>query len=220
MTLSLTTAAPDLGGLDTPLLVVALAAAPTLTADLGAVDAATSGALARALSRRDFRGGRDETLHLSGGERGPQRVLLIGMGPAADRVASLRRAGAIAGRQGNRLGVGRLAFYAGELTAAEPRPDVAVRLKGACTPLQLALASGPLFRRTLCRRRVGARPNRSPKWQYSRRGKLLPARRTLFQNYVVEQSEIVVSVVEFALCGEPLGFGHQHLLKHEHLRDV
>jgi hypothetical protein len=83
----------------------------------------------------------------------------------------------------------------GELTAAEPRPDVAVRLKGACTPLQLALASGPLFRRTLCRRRVGARPNRSPKWQYSRRGKLLPARRTLFQNYVVEQSEIVVSVV-------------------------
>ena len=27
----------------------------------------------------------------------------------------------------------------GELTAAEPRPDVAVRLKGACTPLQLAL---------------------------------------------------------------------------------
>jgi len=119
MTLSLTTAAPDLGGLDTPLLVVALAAAPTLTADLGAVDAATSGALARALSRRDFRGGRDETLHLSGGERGPQRVLLIGMGPAADRVASLRRAGAIAGRQGNRLGVGRLAFYAGELTAEE-----------------------------------------------------------------------------------------------------
>jgi leucyl aminopeptidase len=119
MTLSLTTAAPDLGGLETPLLVVALATAPTMNDDLRAVDTITNGALGRALGRRDFRGGRDETLHLSGGERGAQRVLLVGMGPAADRVAALRRAGAIAARQGNRLGVGRLAFFAAKLSSSE-----------------------------------------------------------------------------------------------------
>ena len=119
MTLSLTTAAPDVGGFDTPLLVVALPSAPTLTDELRPIDVATNGALGRALARRDFRGSRDETLHLSGGESGPQRVLFVGMGPAADRVAALRRAAAVAGRQGNRLGVGRLAFFAGALNATE-----------------------------------------------------------------------------------------------------
>ena len=119
MPISLSPAAPDLGGLETPLLVVALAAAPTLTDELRPVDTITGGALARALARRDFRGGRDETLHLSGGERGAQRVLLVGMGPATDRTAALRRAAAIAARQGNRAGVGRLAFYAGPLSAGE-----------------------------------------------------------------------------------------------------
>ena len=119
MTLALTTAAPDFASLDSPLLVVALAANPTLTDELTPIDAVTGGALGRALGRRDFRGGRDEMLHLAGGERGIQRVLFVGMGPAADRVASLRRAGAIAGRQANRLGVGRLALFAGALTAQE-----------------------------------------------------------------------------------------------------
>src|SRR5688572_18525595 len=102
MPISLSTAAPDLGGLETPLLVVALATAPTVTDELRSVDTITGGALARALARRDFRGGRDETLHLSGGDRGAQRVLLVGMGPATDRTAALRRAAAIAARQGNR----------------------------------------------------------------------------------------------------------------------
>jgi leucyl aminopeptidase len=121
MTLSLNVATPNLGALDTPLLVVALAAAPTSTPDLAPIDAATGGALGRALSRRDFRGARDETLHLAGveGERGVQRVLLVGMGPAADRVSALRRAGAIAGRRANGMGVGSLTFFAGALTAEE-----------------------------------------------------------------------------------------------------
>lgn len=119
MPLSLNVAAPDLAGHDTPLLVVALASAPALSGDLTTIDTATGGALGRALARRDFRGGRDETLHLSGGATGAQRVLLIGMGPATDRVSSLRRAGALAGRQGNRMGVGRLAFFAGSLTGDE-----------------------------------------------------------------------------------------------------
>jgi leucyl aminopeptidase len=119
MTLSLSSAAPDLGALDTPLLVVALATAPKMSAELQPVDTITGGALGRALTRRDFRGGRDETLHLSGGERGVQRVLLIGMGAASDRTAALRRVGAIAGRQANKLGVGRMAFFAGTMNAAE-----------------------------------------------------------------------------------------------------
>jgi leucyl aminopeptidase len=119
MTLSLNVAAPDLGALDTPLLVVALGATPTLSSELAPVDTATHGALGRALARRDFRGGRDELLHLSGGERGVQRILLVGMGPGTDRIAGLRRAGSLAGRQANKLGVARLAFFAGALDAAE-----------------------------------------------------------------------------------------------------
>ena len=119
MTLSLTAAAPDFTALETPLLAIALPSSPTLGDDLRPVDTLTGGALGRALTRRDFRGGRDETLHLSGGERGVQRVLLVGMGPGADRVSSIRRAGAIAGRQGARLGVGRMSFYAGQVTLAE-----------------------------------------------------------------------------------------------------
>jgi len=119
MTLTLKAAAPAWESLESPLLVVALATGPTLTAELAPIDAVTGGALGRALSRRDFRGGRDETLHLAGGERGVQRVLFVGMGPASDRTAALRRAGAIAGRQANRLGVGRLAFFAGAMAAAE-----------------------------------------------------------------------------------------------------
>lgn len=119
MTLSLNVAAPNFASLETPLLVVALGAGPTLTDDLRPVDGMTSGALGRALSRRDFRGGRDETLHLAGGEAGVQRVLLVGMGGGPDRIGALRRAGAIAGRQANRMGAGRLAFYAGALSAPE-----------------------------------------------------------------------------------------------------
>jgi leucyl aminopeptidase len=119
MTLKLTVAAPALGAIETPLLVVALASGPSLTDELRPVDAATGGALGRALSRRDFRGGRDETLHLSGGERGVLRVLLLGLGAVTDRATALRRAGAIAGRQGNKLGVGRLAVFAGALTAQD-----------------------------------------------------------------------------------------------------
>jgi leucyl aminopeptidase len=119
MTITLNTATPDFASLETPLLVVALATNPTLSEELSPIDGVTGGALGRALGRRDFRGGRDETLHLAGGERGIQRVLFVGMGPATDRTASLRRAAAIAGRQANRLGVGRIAFFAGALTAAE-----------------------------------------------------------------------------------------------------
>jgi leucyl aminopeptidase len=120
MTLTLDTARPAFASLQTPLLVVALGAAPALTGELEPIDAATGGALGRALTRRDFRGARDETLHLAGAaEAGIQRVLFVGLGAAGDRTVAIRRAAAIAARQGNRLGVGRLAFFAGPLSAEE-----------------------------------------------------------------------------------------------------
>ncbi|HEX3867550.1 MAG TPA: M17 family peptidase N-terminal domain-containing protein, partial [Gemmatimonadaceae bacterium] len=119
MTLTLSSAAPDLRALDTPLLVIALSSSPAMSTELQPVDGITNGALGRALSRRDFRGGRDEMLHLAGGDVGVQRVLLVGMGSPTDRAHGLRRAATLAGRQANKLGVGRLAFFGGVLTAAE-----------------------------------------------------------------------------------------------------
>jgi len=119
MTISLNVAAPNLGALDTPLLVVALPSAPAIGNDLAPLDGLLGGALTRAVSRRDFRGARDETLHLAGGDRGVQRVLLVGLGPAGDRTSALRRAGALAGRRANGMGVGSLTFYAGAVSAEE-----------------------------------------------------------------------------------------------------
>ena len=119
MSLSLSAGPADLGALDASLLVVALPSGGKLDAALSTLDHSLGGALARSLERRDFRGGRDETLHFAGGTTGPARVLLVGMGKATDRVDALRRAGAIAARQAGRMGSGSLAFYAGALTERE-----------------------------------------------------------------------------------------------------
>jgi leucyl aminopeptidase len=119
MTLSLSVGPADLGALDIPLLVVALPAGATVDATLAPLDRALGGALSRTLERRDFRGTRDETLHLTGAAAGPRRVLLLGLGKATERAGALRRGGAIAARQGGRMGVGELAFHAGPLDATE-----------------------------------------------------------------------------------------------------
>ena len=118
MTISLSVRAPG-GAIDTPLLVVALASSEALPATLSSVDNALGGAIGRTLSRRDFRGGRDELLHLSGGEAGVQRVLLVGLGKGDDRVTSLRRAATLAARRANGMGVGSLSFLAASLGARE-----------------------------------------------------------------------------------------------------
>jgi leucyl aminopeptidase len=115
MTLSLSVRRSEPGALDTPLLAVALGPESALPPELAALDGATGGALRRSLERRDFRGGRDETLHLAGGMVGPQRILLVGLGKGADRGAAVRRAAAIASRQAHRMGVGSMSFSAGEL---------------------------------------------------------------------------------------------------------
>jgi leucyl aminopeptidase len=118
MALALSVRRADLGALDTPLLVVALGAQPTLDAALRPLDGALGGALGRALERRDFRGSRDETLHLAGGTTGPERVLLVGLG-TADRAGAMRRAAALGARRGHAMGAGRLAFHAGAMSDVE-----------------------------------------------------------------------------------------------------
>jgi leucyl aminopeptidase len=116
---SITVSDVALDRLETPLLVVAIAKESLeVVGELAAVDAATNGSLGRAIERRDFRAGRDETLLLAGGAQGIQRVLLVGIGGApaggvsmADRTLQVRRAAMLAGRQANKLGVGAVAFY-------------------------------------------------------------------------------------------------------------
>jgi leucyl aminopeptidase len=108
-----------LGALDTPLLVLALPSVATVDQALTPLDRRTAGVLRRTLERREFRGGRDEMLHLSSITAGVERLLLVGMGKAEDRPTALRRAAALAGRQGAKLGVRRLAFYGGTLGEAE-----------------------------------------------------------------------------------------------------
>jgi leucyl aminopeptidase len=117
MTLALSVRRAPLAALDTPLLAIGLGPDGVLSPEVGTLDEQLGGAIRRSVTRRDFRGGRDETLHLSGAVQGPQRIFLVGLGKGTDRVAALRRAAALAARQGHRTGVARMAFYASDLDA-------------------------------------------------------------------------------------------------------
>jgi leucyl aminopeptidase len=116
--LKLSAGSSDLGALKTPGLAVLLDQASTAPT-FGSLDATVANAIRRVMSRRDFRAGRDETLHLLGSENGIERVLLVGMGKVSDRMASLRRAAAIAARKATQSGFGRLAIFAGEVSSNE-----------------------------------------------------------------------------------------------------
>jgi leucyl aminopeptidase len=100
---SLAHVAPDAA--DTPLLVVVLPSDPVLPESLAGIDRQLNGAIARTIGRRDFRGGRDETMLFPGGDQGVQRVLLVGRGAAPLSRTVARRAAAIAARQAGKLGV-------------------------------------------------------------------------------------------------------------------
>ena len=103
LSFSLSHAAP--AAVDTPLLVVVLSPASAVPDALLDLDRQLGGAMSRSVSRRDFRGGRDETLLLVGGDAGVQRVLLVGRGAAPLTRTVARRAAAVAARQASRLGV-------------------------------------------------------------------------------------------------------------------
>jgi len=101
------------------LLAIASPEGSALDESVAALDGALGGAIRRAFAARDFRGAKDEVFHLTGHESGARRIALIGMGKIVDRPGALRRAAAVAARQGMKLGSGDLGFYAGSLDARE-----------------------------------------------------------------------------------------------------
>lgn len=108
--------AKPLAQVETPLLAVALAQGSSLPASLADLDRAAGGVLTRAVAGGDFQGKKDELLLLYGGTA--QRILLVGLGKAADVTrAAVRRAAASAAKRARGLGTGSLAFA----VAAEAR---------------------------------------------------------------------------------------------------
>ncbi|HMI48487.1 MAG TPA: leucyl aminopeptidase [Gemmatimonadaceae bacterium] len=138
----------------TALLVVALPENPTI-AGIAGLDAATQGALTRSIEMKDFRGARDEMLHLTGIPKGPRRLLLVGMGAVTDRRASFRRAATLAARNANRLGVGEMVWYSGQITPEETESVTIGLIAGAWeytelkTPAPEAERKKPLEKATI-----------------------------------------------------------------------
>jgi leucyl aminopeptidase len=104
----------QLRSLDVPLLVLALAKGTPLDDRIRALDETLGGAIARVIERRDFRAGRDETMHLVGAAKGPQRILLVGMGAVTELPAAIRRAAMIAARFARRTGARETGWYHGD----------------------------------------------------------------------------------------------------------
>ena len=121
----------DLAALSSPLLVIALGAEEKPPPALSALDGLLGGAVARTFARRDFRGTRDETLHLSGAARGVERVLLVGMGKVTERPSAIKRAAAIAARRAVAMGTGHADFYAGAVTEEEAEAAAVGLIAGA-----------------------------------------------------------------------------------------
>jgi leucyl aminopeptidase len=121
----------DLAALESPLLVIALAADESPPPAVTPLDALLRGAIARTFARRDFRGTRDETLHLSGSATGVERILLIGMGKVTERPGAIKRAAAIAARRAVSMGAGHVDFYAGAVTEEEAEGATVGLIAGA-----------------------------------------------------------------------------------------
>lgn len=113
MSVTFTAIAGDPAGAKTPLLAVLLPADSTLPKSLSALDKRMDGALSLAVRRKDFSGGKDESLLLLNGGAGPERVLLVGC--AANDTKALTRAAALAGRKANGLNVGAMSVWCEEL---------------------------------------------------------------------------------------------------------
>lgn len=111
MPLELSVRSADLASVKTPLLALLLPAGQSLPSALKSLDAALGGSVSTALNRGDFRGSRDETLHLQGSAGGVQRILLVGLGKPTTLTLALRRAASIAGRQAHRLGAGQVTLW-------------------------------------------------------------------------------------------------------------
>ena len=106
----------QLRSLDVPLLVLALAKGAELDDRMRALDDSVGGAISRVIARRDFRAARDETMHLVGGTKGPEHILLVGMGAVSEPPGAIRRAAMIAARFARRTGAREIAWYHGDGT--------------------------------------------------------------------------------------------------------
>src|ERR1019366_5987360 len=84
MAFALSLHAGDPARLATPLLAVALPSDKTVPRTLAPLDKALGGAPTRDVKQKDFKGNRDETLLLFAHGKGPQRVLLVGLGPSPE----------------------------------------------------------------------------------------------------------------------------------------
>jgi leucyl aminopeptidase len=115
MPLALEVRSIDVATVKTPLLAVLLPATRELPAGLRKLDRALGGGIERAFRRGDFRGGRDETLFVGGGDDLAERVQLVGMGTVTDLALSLRRAAALAARQAHRIGAGAVTVWSPRL---------------------------------------------------------------------------------------------------------
>jgi leucyl aminopeptidase len=96
---------------DAGFTAIALGPSPNL-ASLARVDRLVGGVIRRALKAKEFRGGRDETMHLTGGPQGKRRILLVGLGAATHPASAVRRAASVAARAAKRLGTGSVNFWA------------------------------------------------------------------------------------------------------------
>ena len=96
---------------DASFTAIALGPSPDL-ASLARLDRLVGGVIRRAIRAREFRGGRDETLHLTGGPQGKRRLLLVGLGSTAHAPTAVRRAAAVAARAAKKFGTGSIAFWA------------------------------------------------------------------------------------------------------------
>jgi len=100
-----------LAQLATPLLAVALPQGGSVPASLAELDRATDGAVGRAVTSGDFKGKRDELMLFYPASGKVERLLLVGLGKAAEVTrTTIRRAAAVAAKRGRALGVRRLAF--------------------------------------------------------------------------------------------------------------
>jgi leucyl aminopeptidase len=110
MSIALAITGGDPAALRLALVIVPMPSGKGLPRALAKLDRATGGAMARALRSKDFKGGKDETLLLYAKGRGPERVMLVGMG-ATITPATLGRAAAVGGRKANAMGVQRAALW-------------------------------------------------------------------------------------------------------------
>jgi leucyl aminopeptidase len=111
MALELAVRTADPSAVKTPLFALMLSVGNTLPPALKKLDSVLGGVLSTALRRGDFRGTRDETLHLQGQEDGAERILLVGLGTPTSVPLALRRASAVASRQAHKLGVGQMSVW-------------------------------------------------------------------------------------------------------------